>query len=101
MPTPPNDRPRKPDTGLIRPRRPIPRDFREMYLAMGWDGIEDHYRTNWRVIRRWIQEAGGDELRAARKAVVRAQGLRALHPVPVEASRRRRYVMGQTLTPPA
>lgn len=88
------------DTGLIRPRRQLPSDFRETYLAMGWDGIEDHYRTNWRVIRRWIQEAGGDELRAARKAVVKAQGLRALHPVPVEASRRRRYVMGQTLSGP-
>lgn len=67
---------------------------------MGWDGIEDHYRTNWRVIRRWIQEAGGDELRAARKAAVKSRGLRNLHPVPAEASRGRRYVMGQTLSGP-
>lgn len=90
------------DTGLIRPRRPCPRDFRETYIAMGWDGIVDHYRTNWRVIRRWIAEAGGDELRAARKAAVKAHGPRYLHAVAPEScpadNRRRRYVMGQTLT---
>lgn len=57
------------DTGLIRPYRPAPHDFRETYLAIGWDGIEDHYRTNSRCIRRWIEECGGDELRAARAAV--------------------------------
>lgn len=89
------------DTGLIRPRRPLPRDFRERYLEMGWDGIEDHYRTNWRVIRRWIAEAGGDELKAARAEVVRQNGPKALHTAascPADRSRRR-YVMGQTLHP--
>ncbi len=55
--------------GITRPYRPCPRDFRETYLRMGWDGIVDHYRTNWRVIRRWIEECGGEELRAARAAV--------------------------------
>lgn len=61
---------RKPDTGLIRPMRPMPADFRSVYLRLGQTReIEEHYRTNWRVIRRWIEEAGGDSLRAERAAV--------------------------------
>ena len=94
MPETAAPRRRQPDTGLIRPTRPCPADFRETYLAMGWDGIEDHYRTNWRVIRRWIVEAGGEELKAARAAVIRAAGPRLLHP---DRQRARRYVMGRTL----
>jgi hypothetical protein len=77
------------DTGLIRPYRPCPADFRERFLEMGWDGIEDHYGTNWRVIRRWIAEAGGEELRAARREVSGGT------PRP---NRRSRYVLGRTLT---
>lgn len=62
------------ETGLIRPRRPKPRDFRKRYLEMGWDReIEDHYRCNWRCIRRWIIEEGKDQLRADRAAVVAAE----------------------------
>lgn len=57
---------------------------------MGWDGITDHYRTNDRIIRRWIDEAGGEQLRAARRAITKG------HPNP---SKRSRYVMGRTLTP--
>ena len=73
------------ETGLIRPRRPKPRDFRERYLEMGWDReIEDHYRCNWRCIRRWIIEEGKDQLRADRAAVVAAE--RAA----VRAAKRRR-----------
>ena len=57
------------DTGLIRPMRPCPDDFEEVYLALGQEkAIEEHYRTNWRCIRRWIEESGGDELRARRHA---------------------------------
>lgn len=55
--------------GNIRPYRPCPRDFREVYLEMGWDGIEDHYHASWRCIRRWIDECGGEELREARRLV--------------------------------
>lgn len=90
------------DTGLIRPRRPCPRDFRETYIAMGWDGIMEHYRANWRCIRRWIAESGGDELKDARAEYVRVNGRKSLHPdrdtCPADHQRRRRYVMGQTLT---
>lgn len=55
--------------GNIRPYRPCPRDFRETFLEMGWDGIEDHYHANWRCILRWINECGGEELREARRQV--------------------------------
>lgn len=62
------------ETGLIKPRRPKPRDFRERYLEMGWDReIEDHYRCNWRCIRRWIIEEGKDQLRIDRAAAVAAK----------------------------
>jgi hypothetical protein len=58
------------DTGTIKPMRPLPSDFRAVFLRLGQTKeIEEHYRTNWRVIRRWIDEAGGDELRAARARV--------------------------------
>lgn len=59
---------RKNDTGLVRPLRPCPSDFAERFIVMGWDGIEDHYHTNWRCIRRWIDECGGEYLRAERRA---------------------------------
>lgn len=65
---------RRPDTGLIKPSRPKPHDFRERYLEMGWDReIEEHYRCNWRCIRRWILEEGREQLRADRAAAVRAR----------------------------
>lgn len=84
---------RKPDTGLERPYRPVPADFRQVYLRLGQDReIEEHYRTNWRVIRRWIEEAGGDELRAERSSITGQ---------PLQPARRsgvaRRYVLGLRL----
>ncbi|WP_298196594.1 hypothetical protein [Novosphingobium sp.] len=52
------------------PYRPCPTDFRETYLRLGQDkAIEEHYRTNWRCIARWIDECGGEELRAERRAI--------------------------------
>lgn len=79
---------RKPDTGLQRPYRPAPADFRETYLRTGWDGIEDHYQTNWRCIRRWIEECGGDELREARARISGGK------PRPHLRSPATRYVLG-------
>lgn len=81
------------DTGLVRPMRPLPRDFREVFMRMGQSKeIEEHYRTNWRVIVRWIEEAGGDELRAERAQVSGSK---------LKPSRRssvaRRYVLGLRL----
>lgn len=59
--------------GVTKPYRPKPPDFRETYLRIGWDGLEEHYHTNWRVVRRWIEEEGRDRLRADRAAVVERQ----------------------------
>jgi len=64
--------PRRNDTGLVRPYRPKPDDFRDRYIEMGWDGLDEHYRCNWRCIRRWIMEEGREQLRAARAAAVAA-----------------------------
>lgn len=84
-----NVRVRIPDTGLKRPYRPLPFDFRETFLRLGQSKeIEEHYRTNWRVIRRWIEEAGGEELRAARRAVSGGTARPKLR------SKAARYVMG-------
>lgn len=67
------------DTGLERPRRPCPRDFRERYIELGWETIAEHYRANWRCVRRWIDETGREELRQARAAHVREHGPTLLH----------------------
>jgi hypothetical protein len=88
---------RRADTGLIKPYREKPADFREMYLILGWGSIAEHYRTNWRVIRRWMIEEGRDSLRAERRAVVKAEYLEP----GMEAegiNRRKRYVLGRTLS---
>jgi len=55
------------DTGLKRPYRECPADFVDVYLVLGQEkAIEEHYNTNWRCIRRWIEESGGDALRERR-----------------------------------
>ncbi len=74
--------------GVTKPYRRKPNDFRETYIRMGWDGLPEHYNTNWRVIRRWIEEEGREFLRTARAEYVRVQ----------RKTRRKRYVMGRTLT---
>lgn len=51
--------------------RTLPADFRERYLADGWEAQTD-LRCNWRTFCRWIDQAGGDELRAARREVIKA-----------------------------
>lgn len=83
-----------PDGGT-RPYRPCPADFRDVFLQLGQSKeIEEHYRTNWRVIRRWIEECGGDKLRADRRKVsggTPRPNLRA-------ESRAKRYVLGRTLS---
>ena len=70
---------RKWDTGLVRPYRLKPDDFRQTYIEMGWDGICDHYRTNWRVIRRWIDEEGREGLKRERAQFLVNNGVNFLH----------------------
>jgi hypothetical protein len=55
--------------------RPCPPDFVEVYLQIGWDGIEDHYRAHKLVIKRWVAENGGDALKARRREAVRSKRL--------------------------
>lgn len=66
---------RKAYDGHVRPHktRAMPVDFCDLYIRHGWDA---HYfvATNWRVMVRWIEEAGGDELRAARREWLRVHG---------------------------
>lgn len=84
---------RKPDTGLVKPYRTLPADFRDTFLRLGQSKeIEEVYRTNWRVIRRWVEEAGGDELRAERAKLTGA----VLHPKR-RSSVAKRYVLGRRL----
>lgn len=75
---------------MVRPYRPAPLDFRDVFLSLGWGKeIIEHYRTNYRCIRRWVEECGGDELRAERARV--SGGF--VRP----GQRSKRYVMGRTL----
>lgn len=81
--------------GITRPYRPCPGDFRTTFLLLGQSReIEDHYRTNWRVIRRWIEECGGETLRAERRAVSGGTPRPKLR----AESRARNYVLGKRLT---
>lgn len=65
------------DEADILPRspclRPMPDDFRETFIRLGWVAreIELEYGAHWRTIVRWIDEAGRDELIAARAEYVR------------------------------
>lgn len=79
--------------GITNPYRPKPRDFREVYVRIGWDGIEDHFNTNWRVIRRWIEEEGREDLKAERREYVAAKRKHNRE----NRSKPFRYVMGQRL----
>lgn len=82
------------DTGLQRPYRSCPHDFRETFLLLGQSKeIEEHYRTNWRVIFRWIEECGGDDLRAQRRLVSGGTPRPKLRSM----SRAARFVLGRTL----
>ena len=61
--------------GFIKPnaKRHCPEDFRERYLEMGWEA-QWYYSTNWRVMCRWIDESGGEELCRARREWLRQNG---------------------------
>lgn len=60
---------RQHDTGLILPYRNPSPDFEEVYLLLGQGKeIEEHYQTNWRCVRCWSEECGGDDLRTRRHA---------------------------------
>ena len=58
---------------LPGPRRPMPPDFPDMFVRLGWDAIEDHYDTGQTVVKRWMREAGEQLLIELRRGYVRKQ----------------------------
>jgi hypothetical protein len=73
--------------------KPCPPDFRETFLRDGWDARQGYgVRTD--VFRRWLAEAGGEDLRAERRLITGSAPKLALR----SENRARRYVLGRTLT---
>lgn len=61
-----------PIAGTTKAYRPRPSDFRDAYVRMGFsDDLKEHFRTNIRVLRRWVDEEGYRELHAARREYLR------------------------------
>lgn len=65
--------PRKGQTMLYRP---VPREFPETFIRVGWYGIEKEMRAHARTIKRWMIICGREELIAARAEYVRKHGRR-------------------------
>lgn len=59
--------PRRGQTMLYRP---VPRDFPDTFVAVGWGGIEKAFNVHARTVKRWMIICGRDELIAARAAFV-------------------------------
>ena len=51
--------PREALPGRQRPYRTCPADFRERYIELGWETIQEHYRAGWPVIAGGSMNAGG------------------------------------------
>lgn len=56
-----------------RPRRRQPDGFVLAFIKLGEHELPDLYRAGMRTVRRWRDEAGREQLRAARRAYVIAQ----------------------------
>lgn len=78
-----------------RPYRACPQDFDEKFIRFGWDAIKDELGAHARQIKRWLRDRGEERLIAAREEYLR----QTRWPNGVPGNRRRRYVMGQTLSP--
>ncbi len=84
-----------PAAGETAAYRPKPDDFRDAYVRMGFgDELKEHFGTNLRVLRRWVDEEGYEDLHEARREYLR----QTKWPNGAPGNRKRRYVMGQTLT---
>lgn len=55
------------------PRREKPDDFREQFTRLGW-GVVEHYSTSWKVVSRWLDEEGREQVRAERRAYRQSPG---------------------------
>ena len=64
--------------------RPVPDDFPDVFVRVGWLGIEQHYRAHAKTIKRWLQMCGEEALKEQRARYVAEHGYHA---------RRRRQMM--------
>lgn len=62
--------PRKGQTMLYRQ---VPRDFPEVFVRIGWGGIEKHYHAHAKTIKRWLLICGYAGLKARRAEYVNKQ----------------------------
>jgi len=46
--------------------RPLPSDFAEVFIREGWRGVEAAYGARTAVNKRWLREAGGEDLKRRR-----------------------------------
>lgn len=61
-----------PAAGTTKAYRPKPDGFREVYIRLGFgDELKEHYHTNLRCLRRWVDEEGYDGLHLARREYLR------------------------------
>lgn len=75
-------------------RRPMPDDFVINFIEHGHDRIlEEMYRTSWQMVSHWIKQLP-EEVIEAREEHLR----RTRWPNGRPGPKRRRYVLGQTLT---
>jgi hypothetical protein len=54
--------------------RPVPQDFVEVFVRVGWGGIESHYRVHARTVAKWMAICGRDGLVKMRRDYVKANG---------------------------
>ena len=56
-----------------RTPQPPPPEFANEFLAGGWRRVERLYGARTDVLRKWIEQCGGDDLFARRRAMMRAK----------------------------
>ena len=54
--------------------RPVPADFVQTFIDLGWSGIEKHYHVHAKTVKRWIVICGEEGLRERRRDYVKANG---------------------------
>ncbi len=52
-------------------RRPMPKNFIRAFSILGWREAPWYYRCSWRVVGRWVNEAGKEAVLAERAAMRR------------------------------
>lgn len=63
-----------PRPGQEIPYRPVPPDFPQTFVRLGWGKMEKHYRAHARTIKRWLTICGEDGLQQQRRDYVAKNG---------------------------